>query len=63
VSESDAEVKLKDENGIIHTIPVNAIEERTKSDASLMPTDIQKLLSVQELVDVVEYLSTLKATK
>jgi hypothetical protein len=39
------------------------IEERKKSDTSLMPSDIQKLLSVQELVDVVEYLSTLKAKK
>ena len=63
VSESDTEVKLKDENGIIHTIPVNAIEEKSKTDASLMPSDIQKLLSAQELVDVVEYLSTLKAKK
>jgi putative membrane-bound dehydrogenase-like protein len=63
VSESDTEAKLKDENGIIHTIPVNAIEERSKIDASLMPSDIQKLLSAQELVDVVEYLSTLKAKK
>ena len=60
VSESDTEVKLKDENGIIHTIPVNAIEEKSKTDASLMPSDIQKLLSAQELVDVVEYMSTLK---
>jgi putative heme-binding domain-containing protein len=63
VSESDTEVKLKDEDGIIHTIPVNVIEEMRKSDASLMPSDIQKLLSAQELVDVVEYLSTLKAQK
>ena len=63
VSESDTEVKLKDENGIIHTIPVNTIEEKNKTDASLMPSDIQKLLSAQELVDVVEYLSTLKAKK
>jgi putative heme-binding domain-containing protein len=61
VSESDTEVKLKDENGITRTIPVSTIEEKHRSDVSLMPADIQKLLSTQELVDVVEYLSRLKA--
>jgi putative heme-binding domain-containing protein len=61
VSESDTEVKLKDENGIIRTIPASSIEEKIKSDVSLMPADIQKLLSAQEIVDVVEYMSTLKA--
>ena len=29
----------------------------------LMPADIQKTLSVQDLVDVVEYLTTLKQAK
>jgi putative heme-binding domain-containing protein len=63
VSETDSDVKLKDENGIIRTIPASAIEEQSKSDTSLMPSDIQKLLTAQELVDVVEYMSTLKAKK
>jgi hypothetical protein len=61
VSETEADVKLKDENGIIRAIPVSNIQQRSHSDASLMPSDIQKLLSAQELVDVVEYMSTLKA--
>jgi putative heme-binding domain-containing protein len=60
-SETDREVKLKDENGIIRTIPASAIEENEKLDVSLMSADIQKLLSPQELVDIVEYLSTQKA--
>jgi putative heme-binding domain-containing protein len=63
VNESNSEVKLKDENGVIRTIPLDTIEEKRKSDASLMPSDIQKLLSAQELVDIVDYLSTLKAKK
>jgi putative membrane-bound dehydrogenase-like protein len=63
VNESDSEIKLKDDNGIIRTIPVSAIEEKRKTDVSLMPSDIQTLLSAQELVDVVAYLSTLKAKK
>jgi putative heme-binding domain-containing protein len=61
VSQTDAEIKLKDENGIIRAIPTSSIEEQIKSDVSLMPADIQKLLSAQELVDIVEYMSTLKA--
>jgi putative membrane-bound dehydrogenase-like protein len=60
VSESDAEIRLKDENGIVHSIAVDAIEEKRKSGTSLMPANIQQLISTQELVDVVDYLSTLK---
>ena len=36
------------------------IEERKQQEISLMPADIQKLMSAQELVDVVEYLTTLR---
>jgi putative heme-binding domain-containing protein len=63
VSQSDTEVKIKDENGIVRAIPTSAIEEQNKSDVSLMPSDIQKLLTAQELVDIVEFMSKLKAQK
>jgi putative heme-binding domain-containing protein len=63
VSQTDTELQLKDENGIIRAISMSSIDELRKSDISLMPSDIQKLLSAQELVDVVEYMSTLKAQK
>jgi putative membrane-bound dehydrogenase-like protein len=63
VSQTDTELRLKDENGIIRAIPAGSIDSLQKSDVSLMPSDIQKLLSAQELVDVVEYMSTLKAQK
>lgn len=36
------------------------IEEIIKSSVSLMPADLQKTMSEQELVDVVEYITTLK---
>jgi hypothetical protein len=42
---------------------VKSIEERKKSDISLMPADMQKLITAQELVDVVDYVSTLKEKK
>lgn len=60
VSETAGELRLKDEKGIVRTIPAATIEERSKAETSLMPADIQKLMTAGELVDLVEYLSTLK---
>ena len=58
--ETAGELRLKDEKGIVRTIPAATIEERSKAETSLMPADIQKLMTAAELVDLVEYLSTLK---
>jgi len=60
VSETDDEVKLKDDKGIVRSFPTADIDQRSRSDVSLMPADLQKLITVDELVDVVEYLATLK---
>lgn len=60
VSESAQEIKIKDDKGIIRTIPVSEIEERKKQPASLMPSDLQRLMTTEELVDIVEYMTTLK---
>jgi putative membrane-bound dehydrogenase-like protein len=59
VSETESEFKLKDANGIVRSIPVSDVEERIASNVSLMPANIQQQISAQELVDVVEYLTTL----
>ena len=60
VSDTDAETVLKDEKGIVRTIKAADIEAKKKQETSLMPADIQKLVTQKELVDVVEYLTTLK---
>jgi putative heme-binding domain-containing protein len=60
VSKTDELVVLKDATGIVHELKAPEIEEFRKLETSLMPADLQKLLSAQELVDVVEYLMTLK---
>jgi putative membrane-bound dehydrogenase-like protein len=60
VSEDGKELKLKDETGILRTIPLSAVEQRSKADVSLMPANIQSMITQQELVDVVEYLASLK---
>jgi putative membrane-bound dehydrogenase-like protein len=60
ISETDQELKIKDDKGIVRTIPVQNIEIRKKQDVSLMPADLQRLMTSEELVDLVEYLTTLK---
>ncbi|MEZ6057015.1 MAG: family 16 glycoside hydrolase [Planctomycetaceae bacterium] len=63
VSETPSDVQIKDAKGIVHTIPTSKIEIKKKQELSLMPADVQKLLTAEELVDVVEYLTTLKQKK
>jgi putative heme-binding domain-containing protein len=60
ISETPDQIQLKDEKALVRTIRIADIEERKKQEISLMPADIQKLMSAQELVDVVEYMTTLK---
>ena len=60
VSETPDEIQIKDEKALVRTIAVADIEERAKQPISLMPADLHKILSVQELVDIVEYMTTLK---
>ena len=60
VSETDVELRLKDQEGIERTFEKASLLEHVKQDVSLMPADIQKLMSERELVDLVEFLTTLK---
>ncbi|HEY0984060.1 c-type cytochrome, partial [Schlesneria sp.] len=60
VSEDGEKVILKGSDAIVRTFPVKAIEERSKQTVSLMPADFAKLISQEELVDIVEYLTTLR---
>ncbi len=60
VSETGAEVKIKNKDGIVQTIQVADIEAKKKQQLSLMPEDLHKEITVQELVDIVEYMQTLK---
>ncbi|MFH5803833.1 PVC-type heme-binding CxxCH protein [Alienimonas sp. DA493] len=60
VSETDEELRIKDQEGIERTFSKDALLEHGVQDVSLMPADIQKLMTEQELVDLVEFLTTLK---
>ena len=55
--ENDDQITLKDNNGDYLDIPLAKIAEKKMSALSMMPDDITKTMSIQDLVDVVEYLS------
>jgi putative heme-binding domain-containing protein len=60
VSQTPAEVQLKGSDAIVRTIPRSELEELVKQPVSLMPADLQKTMTAEELVDVIEYSQTLK---
>lgn len=59
-SQTDDSVELKTAEAIVHKLSRDDIEQMKKSPQSIMPADIQKLVQVQDLVDIVEYMTTLK---
>ncbi len=59
-NETDAEVTIKGADGIARTFKRSEIDEMVKQKTSLMPADLQKVMTAQDLADVVEYISTLK---
>ena len=63
VSEDGEKLSLKGIDAIVSTILIKDIDERQKNTISLMPADLAKLLSQEEMADVVEYLMTLKKAK
>ncbi len=62
VSETDDSVTIRSAESIDKVIPKAELEEIVKSTVSLMPADLQKTMSEQDLIDVVEFVSTLKKT-
>lgn len=53
-------ISLKDADAIVRTVDRSQIELLKRQDISLMPADLQKTMTADELVDVVEYLTTLR---
>jgi putative membrane-bound dehydrogenase-like protein len=60
VSDTADAVSLKGSDAIVRTIKKDELDELVKQPVSLMPADLQKILTVDELVDVIEFLQTLK---
>jgi putative heme-binding domain-containing protein len=60
VSKTEAGVTIKDAKGIERTILAADLEEFKKQEKSLMPENLQETMSESDLVDLVEYLTTLR---
>jgi len=63
VSETPQEVAVKTVGGIITKCRPADIARRDKSKLSIMPAGLQQNMSTQDLVDLVEYLASLKSKK
>lgn len=53
-------IAIKQIDAITRTYPVSEVEEIKEQPISLMPADLQKAMTADDLVNVVEYLTTLK---
>ena len=60
VSRTPEEITIKDKDALVRTIKMSEVETVKQQPVSLMPADLQKLMTVEELADVVEYMTTLK---
>lgn len=60
VSDTDAEITLKDVQGNLVMTPRDQIEQSVPQRQSLMPDLLFRDMTAQQLADLVEYLSTLK---
>ena len=60
ISETDQAVTLRNSEGIDKIIDQDDIEIFKKQKVSLMPQDLQKLMTVEQLVNLVEYTLTLR---
>jgi putative membrane-bound dehydrogenase-like protein len=60
VSETADELAIKAVGGIVSRYKKSDVTARTQQRLSLMPADLQKTMSAQDLVDLVEYLTTLR---
>ena len=63
VSDTPQEVAIKSVGGIVTKCRPADIARRDKSKLSIMPAGLQQNMSTQDLVDLVEYLASLKSKK
>ena len=63
VNGTDDELTIKDAQAIPTKIAVKDIARRRKATSSIMPAGLQMTMTTRDLVDLVEYLASLKARK
>ena len=62
-NETDAAIEIQDSEAKLVRLAKDQIDERKRSDVSLMPTGLAKGLSPRDFADLIAYLETLKNTK
>lgn len=60
IGETEQSVTLKNQSGLLLTLEKQAIESRSQMKSSLMPSGLQQAMTVQDLVDLVGYLSSMR---
>ncbi len=60
INQNDQGVTIRNAEGIDTTVPQADVEELKKQSISLMPADLQKAMSLQNLLDVVDYMVLLR---
>ena len=60
VEETADHITIKDTAGVFNDIPLDQIDRKVMQKNSLMPEGLSGTMSLQELVDLVTYLSTLQ---
>ncbi len=60
ISRTDEQIVLRNAEAIDKTISLTEVDELIKSPVSIMPADLQKTMTADELVDIVAYLISLK---
>ena len=63
ISQSPDQVVIRGADSIDAMLPAGQVEELVKQPVSLMPADLATTLSADELVDVVAWMETLRATQ
>jgi putative heme-binding domain-containing protein len=59
-SKTETDLQMKFPGGVVQNYKMADVVSMKKMDSSMMPTGLQEAMSTQELVDLVEYLSSLK---
>jgi putative heme-binding domain-containing protein len=59
-SQTPEAITIKGIDALVRSYPRSQVEQIEKMSISLMPADLQKVMTAADLVDVIEYLSTLK---
>ncbi len=63
ISDTADSLSIKTIDAIVQTYKKSEIADNSEIKISLMPADLQKLLTPEDLIDVVEYLTTCKKAK